>query len=95
MRWLKVSDSQGRGLKFTATDKPFNMNVLPYTAQELESALHREELPVPPHYTIVSILGAVRGVGGDDSWGAPVHEEYEISGEKDAAVEFVIEGVGG
>ena len=90
-----MADRQGFGLKFTAAEKPFYMNVLPYTAEELENALHREELPTPPHYTIVSILGAVRGVGGDDSWGAPVHEEYEISGEKDARVEFVIQGVMG
>ncbi len=93
VRWLKVADRQGHGLKFTAKEKPFDMNVLPYTAQELECALHREELCNPPRYTIVSILGAARGVGGDDSWGAPVHEEFEISGEKDAWVEFVIEAV--
>lgn len=92
VRWLKVADREGRGLKFTAAGEPFYMNVLPYTAQELETALHREELSTPPRYTIVSILGAQRGVGGDDSWGAPVHEKYEISGEKDAWVEFVIEG---
>ncbi len=88
-----MADRQGHGLKFTAKEKPFDMNVLPYTAQELECALHREELCNPPRYTIVSILGAARGVGGDDSWGAPVHEEFEISGEKDAWVEFVIEAV--
>ncbi len=91
VRWLKVSDKEGQALKFTAVESPFEMNVLPYTAEELEIALHREELPVPPHYTIVSILGAQRGVGGDDSWGAPVHPEFEISGEKDIEVTFVIE----
>ncbi len=67
------------------------MNVLPYTAQELETAMHMEELSVPPHYTVVSILGAQRGVGGDDSWGAPVHSEYCISAEEDIQVEFVIQ----
>ena len=92
VRWLKVWDREGHGLRFTSADKPFDMNVLPYTAEELEQALHREELPVPPHYTIVSILGAQRGVGGDDSWGAPVHEEYEISGEKDIDFGFIIQG---
>ncbi len=91
VRWLKVADRQGRGLKFSAVEKPFDINVLPYTAQELEQALHREELPVPPHYTVVSLLGAQRGVGGDDSWGAPVHQEYELDGGKDIEVEFVIE----
>lgn len=91
VRWMKVLDSQGNGLKFTAAGRPLDMNVLPYTALELEQALHEEELPVS-HNTIVTVLGAQRGVGGDDSWGAPVHRAYEISGEKDIDFHFVIEG---
>ncbi len=91
VRWLALTDAGGHKIKITAADTPFSMNVLPYTAQELESAMHEEELPVPPHYTVVSILGAQRGVGGDDSWGAPVHPEYCISAEEDQTVEFVIE----
>jgi len=39
----------------------------------------------------VNILGAMRGVGGDDSWGAPVHPEYCISGEEELVTEFIIE----
>jgi beta-galactosidase len=91
VRWLKVADRSGHGLTFRATETPFSMNVLPYTAEELENVMHQEELPVPPHYTVVSILGAQRGVGGDDSWGAPVHPEYCISAEDDIEVAFVIE----
>ena len=91
VRWLVIEDQEGRRLKISAVDKPFSMNVLPYTAQELETAMHMEELSVPPHYTVVSILGAQRGVGGDDSWGAPVHSEYCISAEEDIQVEFVIQ----
>jgi beta-galactosidase len=30
------------------------------------------------------------GVGGDDSWGAPVHEEYLIDSSKDINFEFTI-----
>jgi beta-galactosidase len=33
----------------------------------------------------------MRGVGGDDSWGAPVHQEYCISGEEELVTEFIIE----
>lgn len=93
VRWLNVSDRRGGVLRFTAVDTPFEMSVLPYTAEELESALHQEELPVP-HYTIVNILAKQRGVGGDDSWGAPVYPEYCISGEEDLEVAFVMEGIG-
>lgn len=41
---------------------------LPYTACELENADHQEELP-PRRRTVMCIYGAVRGVGGIDSWG--------------------------
>lgn len=89
-RWLTVSGKDGHKIRFAAVNSPFDMNVLPYTAEELESALHKEELPLP-QYTVVSILGKQRGVGGDDSWGAPVYPEYCISGEEDIRFEFVIE----
>lgn len=92
VRWLEVRNREGKRLKFTALDRPFEMSVLPHTALELENATHREELPVP-HYTIVNILARQRGVGGDDSWGAPVYPEYCISGEEDVEFGFVIECV--
>lgn len=91
-RWLQVVNASGAGLLFTAKDSPFEMNVLPYTAEEMEAALHPEELPVS-HYTIVSILGKQRGVGGDDSWGAPVYPEYCISAKEDIQFGFVLERV--
>ena len=31
---------------------------------------------------------AIRGVGGNDSWGAPVYPEYEIPGDRDIIFEF-------
>lgn len=90
VRWIKVSDKEGHSIGFRAVREPFDASVLPYTAEELESATHREELPAV-RYTVVNILGATRGVGGDDSWGAPVYPEYCISGEKELVTEFIIE----
>ena len=89
VRWVSVKNRSGEGLRFSMVKEPFDITVLPYTAEELENAAHREELP-DSRYTIVSILGKQRGVGGDDSWGAPVHDEYCISGEKDIVFEFCI-----
>lgn len=65
---------------------------LPYTAMELESATHQEELPLPRR-TVLTVLGAVRGVGGINSWGADVEAPYHISAEKDISYGFVIGGV--
>ena len=90
VRWLKVSDMEGHSISFCSAGQAFDASVLPYTAEELEAATHREELPVP-RYTVVNILGAMRGIGGDDSWGAPVHREYCISGEEELVTEFSIE----
>ena len=68
---------------------PFEMSVLPYSAYELENALHREELP-NICYSWVRIAAKQMGVGGDDSWGAPVHDEFRINSEKNMTLEFVI-----
>ena len=100
-KWLEIvrktsldnTDRGGRSsrLKITAEEgKHFAFSCLPYTAQELENAMHHEELP-PARRTVVSILGAVRGVGGINSWGADVEDAYHISGEQDITYGFWIE----
>lgn len=100
-KWLEIVrktslDNTDRGerssrLKITAEEgKHFAFSCLPYTAQELENAMHHEELP-PARRTVVSILGAVRGVGGINSWGADVEDTYHISGEQDITYGFWIE----
>lgn len=89
VRWLKVTGQEGDSICFTAAGQPLTASVLPYTAEELEAAAHQEELP-KPRYTVVGLYGAMRGVGGDDSWGAPVYPEYCVSGEKDIEFSFVV-----
>lgn len=100
-KWLEIVrktslDNTDRGerssrLKITAEEgKHFAFSCLPYTAQELENALHQEELP-PARRTVLSVLGVVRGVGGIDSWGADVEAPYHISGEQNISYGFWIE----
>ncbi|MCM1128094.1 MAG: beta-galactosidase small subunit [Lachnospiraceae bacterium] len=62
---------------------------LPYTACELENATHMEELP-PKRRTVLTVYGAVRGVGGIDSWGADVQPPYHIDGGQDIQFSFRI-----
>ena len=89
IRWLKVKDDNGRGLKFNYIDNPFEISVLPYSAYELENAMHIYELP-PINYTWVRIIAKQMGVGGDDSWGALVHDEFTISSKEDIDLSFII-----
>lgn len=85
-------DTAPFGIRFAAADRNFAFSCIPYTAQELENATHHEELP-PARRTVVSILGAVRGVGGMDSWGADVEPAYHIDAGKDIRYSFVISHV--
>ena len=89
VRYVNVYEENGAGLNFTATEKPFEMSVLPYNAYELDNAMHRDELP-DPTYTWVRIAAKQMGVGGDDSWGAPVHKEFKINSEEAMSLEFIV-----
>ena len=89
-RWLEVTDVYGEGLRFVANGDTFESSVLPYSEYEIEQAMHQEELS-NPHYTWVRLLAAQMGVGGDDSWGAPVQKQFWIPSNKDLTVSFTIE----
>ncbi len=88
VRWIEVGNDAGM-LRFEAIDKPFECTVLPYNEAQLEEARHREELP-KAYYTFVKIMAKQMGVGGDDSWGAPVHEQYRIPGNEKITLNFRI-----
>ena len=86
-------ENRESGIRFSAEDgKDFAFACIPYTAMELENATHQEELP-PARRTVLTVLGAVRGVGGINSWGADVEPPYHISAEDDIDYGFFIGGV--
>ncbi len=94
VRYVRVTDSSGTGVEFSCVEAPFEMSVLPYSAAELENAMHLEELK-EPSYTWVRIAAKQMGVGGDDSWGAPVHKEFRINPKEPMTLKFVISPVVG
>ena len=97
--WLEITrhtsldnsrtDSSAQTLRIEKNDKAFAFSCLPYTASEIENATHHEELP-PARRTVLCVYGAVRGVGGIDSWGSDVEDDYRISAEKDIHYSFII-----
>jgi len=89
VRWAKIKDKNGFGIEFDAIRFPFELGVSPYTAFELQNALHHNELQ-KINYTVVTIAAKQMGIGGDDSWGAPVHKEYLIDSSKDIHFEFIM-----
>lgn len=97
--WLEVTrhtslnnsrkDNSSQVLRIEKTERAFAFSCLPYTASEIENATHHEELP-PARRTVLCIYGAVRGVGGIDSWGSDVEDAYHISAEENITYSFVI-----
>ena len=88
VRWAEVTDERGRGLRFSGNEMEFS--ALPWTPHELENAQHDYELP-PVQYTVIRAALRQMGVGGDDSWGAPTHEEYllDCSGRLEFSFSFI------
>ncbi|MRN52633.1 glycoside hydrolase family 2 TIM barrel-domain containing protein [Paenibacillus monticola] len=90
VRRVSITNEDGAGIVISAlAAKPLQCRISPYTAFELENAYHHYELP-PVHYTVVTVAREQMGVGGDDSWGAPVHPEYRVSSDGIIEYEFVI-----
>ena len=89
VRWIEVTDHRGRGVRLAMDEEPFEASALPYSAHELENARHAYDLPK----AVSNLLDALDkpaafeqrlhvrcqcGVGGDNTWGAPVLPEYTV-----------------
>lgn len=87
-RWLELTGEAG-GLRIEATGERLEFMALPYTQGELEQAQHQYELPTPVK-TVLTVMQRQMGVGGDDSWGAPVHDQYLLPAKQPRKLEFDI-----
>ncbi|MBE7723705.1 MAG: beta-galactosidase [Enterocloster citroniae] len=74
-------------ITFLMSEKPFNFSVLPYSQHQIAAAYHQDELPLSCR-SIIRILGALRGVGGIDSWGSDVEQAYHVNGKDDIRFSF-------
>ena len=90
VRWIEVTDRSGHGIRI-AGDVPFEASALPYSPHELENARHAYDLPRPQH-TYLRASAGMCGVGGDDSWGAPVLAEY-VQKNETRHLAFTLKGI--
>ncbi len=89
VRYVEVFSENGGGIRFQAAAEPFEMSVLPYNAYQLDGAAHREELAESEN-TWVRIAAKQMGVGGENSWGAPVYPEFQLSAKEEMSLEFEV-----
>lgn len=90
VRWLRVTDRQGRGLELRGDC--MECSALSYTPFQMEEAAHHYELP-PVCRTVLRPALARMGVGGDNSWGALPLEEYRLDSSIPRRFVFSFTGV--
>lgn len=89
VRYAKITEDDGHGIEIIANEGTFELGFLPYSASELENATHADELP-GRQYSVIRVMAGQMGVGGDDTWGAPVHDEFKLDSSKDYELTFTV-----
>lgn len=92
VRWAEVRNQKGEGLQFEMGGEPMNFSALPYTPEQLEEARHPYELP-RPYFTVIRISQKQEGVGGDNSWGAQTHPQFQIPADQKMYFVFSFQGI--
>lgn len=77
IRRLRLAAADGAALEIETLADPLEASAWPYTLADLEAATHVEEFPVRDTITL-NVDCAQMGVGGDNSWGARVHDAYML-----------------
>jgi beta-galactosidase len=75
-RWIAVTNKKGAGL--LAIGQPqLSVNALHYGTEDLNARKHPFQL-TKRDYTVLNLDLMQQGLGGDDSWGAWPHNEFQI-----------------
>jgi beta-galactosidase len=80
VRWLALSNKDGVGLLAVGMPR-LDFSALPYTAEDLTQSNRGDKHPADiakRDFTALNLDYGQMGVGGDDSWGAPVHPQYQL-----------------
>jgi len=91
VRWATLKDSLNKGLLIKG-NPTVELNALHFTPSEVENSKHLYEL-VNDDKVVVRVNYKQMGVGGDDSWGAKTHYEFNIHSYMTHKYSFSIQGV--
>jgi beta-galactosidase len=91
VRWVSLTDGTGFGLKATGLSR-LSFSAWPFHMEELEARKHPAEITLSDDITL-NLDDQQMGVGGDDSWGALPHKEFQLPAAK-YEYRFLIEPVG-
>ncbi|MBR6027477.1 MAG: DUF4981 domain-containing protein [Clostridia bacterium] len=90
LRLLRLTDDSGHGLLLTGDG--LEVSVLPWLPEQLASVYHPDELAGPTR-TVMDVALFRKGVGGDDSWGAPVLPQFTYPSDQPRVLRFTLKGI--
>ena len=76
VRWVQLTNSSNVGIRFTA-DTVLQFIAHDYTDEDVENAEHDHEI-VRRDFIELQLDHQQMGIGGDNGWGAEVHEKYWV-----------------
>ena len=88
VRWIEFAAPDGTGVQVKSVTSPFGVSAWPYSTPDLAATTHNHQLPQRDSIT-VNLDDNQMGVGGDNSWGLPVHHEYRLPRSNE--LDFVFE----
>lgn len=89
VRFLDIGTKSEKKIRISG-EVPFEFSALPYTSHEMECADNIAGLP-NSQYTVLGVYSKKSGVGGDDSWGAPVQKECIVRADGSENLQVQIE----
>lgn len=89
VRYASVTEgNNGSGIHIENATS-LEINVLPWKPEELEASDHIYKLPASDK-TVLRVNYRQMGVGGDDSWGAPTHEQFTLPASRPYSFHFTL-----
>ncbi|MDD3195037.1 MAG: glycoside hydrolase family 2 TIM barrel-domain containing protein [Paludibacter sp.] len=95
LRWFTLTDAQGKGIRIEGL-QAMGVSALHNYPEDFDPGLTKKQQHTsditPKDEVVVSLDVAMRGVGGDNSWGAQPHREYRLF-NKEYKMGFVIKNL--
>ncbi|MET0945394.1 MAG: glycoside hydrolase family 2 TIM barrel-domain containing protein, partial [Flavobacterium sp.] len=95
VRWLTLTSNSGNGIEIEGL-QPLSVSALNNYPEDFDPGLtkkyrHTNDI-TPRHEVVLCVDLAQRGLGGDTSWGALPHEQYQLK-NKEYSYGFVIKAI--
>ena len=87
---MTITGADGHGIEISGSS--LEISVSPYLPEEVAAAYHYEELQGSCR-TVLDVALFRKGVGGDDSWGAPVLPQYRYPSDQPYTLTFKLRAI--